>query len=237
MRSWRRRISCSSASMRRDARRRSPKRWRGCSRRPLPARLAAITLRLSRRRLALEDVAVQGGVLLPLCRHVFLGEDGRDGALRFARAAIDALVRVDVQHVGPLVDAIHRAHVYTRAIFDVDARLGDHIRHLRFSERLSEYAKVESVLLQPILTRPDGPQPLPVAPSKPSVEIPVGIPTSRLGTSILAIVALIGIIDTDGYHPSTPQGGNALFAPRGRSAALRPARLRCGNLGRHLHTR
>src|SRR5258708_17216944 len=157
MRSWRRRRSCSSASMRRDARRPSPTRWRGCSERPLAASLAALTLRLSRRRLALEDVAVQGGVLLPLRRHVFLGEDGRDGALRFARAAIDALVRVDVQHVGPLVDAIHGAHVDTRAIFDVDARLGDHIRHLPFSERLNEYAKVESVLLQSILTCPSSP--------------------------------------------------------------------------------
>src|SRR5258708_29778113 len=171
MRSWRRRISCSSASMRRDARRRSPKRWRGCSRRPLPARLAAITLRLSRRRLALEDVAVQGGVLLPLCRHVFLGEDGRDGALRFARAAIDALVRVDVQHVGPLVDAIHRAHVYTRAIFDVDARLGEHIRHLGFSERLCGDAKEESDLLQYIQIRPESVQRLTGAPSEPTVAI------------------------------------------------------------------
>src|SRR5258708_8628998 len=70
-------------------------------------RLAPLTLRLSRWGLALEDVAVQGGVLLPLRRHVFLREDARAGALRFPPAPIAPLFRAHVQQTCPLLIAIH----------------------------------------------------------------------------------------------------------------------------------
>ena len=61
-------------------------------------------------RLVLEPAGVQLDVLGVLRRHRILGEDGRDRALRFAGATVDALVRIDEVHaVGALVvvDAVH----------------------------------------------------------------------------------------------------------------------------------
>src|SRR5581483_5232829 len=93
------------------------------------AGLGDLALRLAGRVRALEDVPVLGDIRLPLRRHVFLGKDRRDGAFRLARPAVDALVRMDVELVLALVDAIHRADVHARAVLDVDARLGDYVRH------------------------------------------------------------------------------------------------------------
>src|SRR5687767_12105405 len=66
---------------------------------------------------------------LPLVGERILGKDRLDRALRLARAAVDALLRIDDQHPAELVDAVDRADVDARAIFDVDARLGDDVRH------------------------------------------------------------------------------------------------------------
>ena len=66
---------------------------------------------------------------VPLVRQRVLGEDRLDRALRFARAAIDALLRVDDEDPVGLVDAVDRADVDAGAVFDVDTGLGDDVRH------------------------------------------------------------------------------------------------------------
>src|SRR5208283_6169989 len=74
---------------------------------------------------------------LPLFRKVIQGEDGGDGADRNARAAVNALHRVDVElrQVGEVpfifarVDAINRTDVYASSVFGVDARFSNDVRH------------------------------------------------------------------------------------------------------------
>ncbi len=66
---------------------------------------------------------------VPLVRQGVLGEDRLHRALRFARAAIYALLGVDDQHPLEHVDAIDRADIDAREVFDVDAGLGDDVRH------------------------------------------------------------------------------------------------------------
>src|SRR4029450_13384446 len=57
-------------------------------------------------------LGVDGGPVGPLAGHVGLGEDGLDRALRHARLAVDAVGRVDVQHLLVLVETLHRADGY-----------------------------------------------------------------------------------------------------------------------------
>src|SRR2546422_10944312 len=75
--------------------------------------------------------SVFGDVAFPLRWSVFLREDRRDRALRLAGPAVDALVRVNVQLVLPLVDAVHRTHVYAGAVLQADAGFRDDVRHAR----------------------------------------------------------------------------------------------------------
>src|SRR5512143_3924784 len=94
---------------------------------------AALRRWLARRVGALKHVAVLGDVGLPLRRDVFFGEDRRHRTLRLARPAVDALVGMDVELVLCLVDAVPRTDIHTGAVFDVDAGLGDDIRHQHVS--------------------------------------------------------------------------------------------------------
>src|SRR3989454_421269 len=80
-------------------------------------------------RIVLEELLVHVGELLPLLGDLVFREDRLDWADRLARAAIDALVRVDEQHVRPLVDAVDGADLDASLVLDVDAGLSDHIRH------------------------------------------------------------------------------------------------------------
>src|SRR5262249_46966584 len=66
---------------------------------------------------------------LPLVRESILGEDRLDRALRLTGAAVDAFFGVDDEDARGVVNAVHRTHVHARAIFDVDARLRDDVRH------------------------------------------------------------------------------------------------------------
>src|SRR5699024_4290442 len=68
---------------------------------------------------------------------VVLVVDGLDRAHRLARPAVHALVRVDVQRPGTLVDAVDRALLDARLVLDVHAGLGDHVRHGRASSAWS----------------------------------------------------------------------------------------------------
>jgi len=77
------------------------------------------------------------GEFLPLFRQIVQCEDGRDRADRHARAAVDALYRVDIEQllgcVGRFiffrVDAIHRARVHASGVLRPDTRLCNHVGH------------------------------------------------------------------------------------------------------------
>src|SRR5262249_16140789 len=60
----------------------------------------------------------------------------RYGTGRLAGAAVDALIRVNVEHlvlVAVVVDAVHRANVDAGAVLRADARRGDYVRHFAVS--------------------------------------------------------------------------------------------------------
>src|SRR5579885_3693311 len=81
------------------------------------------------------------GELRPLFRQVVERENGRHRADRHAGAAVDALDRIDVQHlrlgvIGLVLfgmDAVHRAGVYARGIFGSNAGFCNHVCHGDFS--------------------------------------------------------------------------------------------------------
>ena len=58
-----------------------------------------------------------------------LREDRLDRALGLARTAVDALLGIDHEDPLGLVDAVDRADVDAGSVFDVDAGLGDDVRH------------------------------------------------------------------------------------------------------------
>src|SRR5205814_972152 len=66
---------------------------------------------------------------LPLIGKRVLGEDRLDRAFRFAGAAIYTFLWIDHQDALGLVNAVDGAHVDARKILNVDARLGDDVRH------------------------------------------------------------------------------------------------------------
>src|SRR6187551_1272639 len=66
---------------------------------------------------------------LPLVRERVLGENRVDRALRFACPAVDALLRIDHEDPPGLMDAVDRTDVDAGEVFDVDAGLGDDVRH------------------------------------------------------------------------------------------------------------
>src|ERR1700677_415110 len=87
------------------------------------------------------DMAVAGrldrGALLgvhrriarPLCRHVGLGEDRLDRALRHARFTIDAISWIDVQHHVVLVKAFHRTHGHAVGVLAIVTGFANCVRH------------------------------------------------------------------------------------------------------------
>ena len=74
---------------------------------------------------------VDSGILVPspLVRQIILIEDGLGGTHRFACTAVDALVGVDVQRAGTLVNAVDGALVHASLVLDIHARLSDYIWH------------------------------------------------------------------------------------------------------------
>src|SRR2546421_8147916 len=65
----------------------------------------------------------------PLIRQRVLGENRLDRTLRFARTAIYAFLWVDDEDSLKLMNAIDRADINAREVFDVDAGLSDDVRH------------------------------------------------------------------------------------------------------------
>ena len=88
-------------------------------------------------RLLLEVVAVPDDVRTPRRGCLVQCKDRIDGTGWHARAAVNALVGMNEQHVGrlepglvlPGVYTIHRADIHTRSIFSPYTRLADDICH------------------------------------------------------------------------------------------------------------
>jgi len=88
-----------------------------------------------------------GGVLLrevrPLLRQIVLGKNGRNGAGRHARAAIDALNWIDEQLIGLAVtafvffgvDAIDGTGVHAGGVLGADTGFCNHVCHFEYSPK------------------------------------------------------------------------------------------------------
>lgn len=89
------------------------------------------------KRLAAVVGCVTSREIGPLLWEIVKSEDRRDGADRHASAAVDALYWIDVEQlfcsvVGLVflwMDAIHRAGVYTRRIFSINAGFRYYVCH------------------------------------------------------------------------------------------------------------
>jgi hypothetical protein len=93
-------------------------------------------VRIARRILAFNDLfpllgqfGVERDELPLLDRHVVLGENGLDRAFGDAKGAVNALLRVDDQHVRAFVKAVDRADVDAIRVFALDAAFGDDVSH------------------------------------------------------------------------------------------------------------
>ena len=76
-----------------------------------------------------RELCIQFEVFLILIRKVVFGLYRVHGALRFAKRAVDAFIRVDDQHVRPLVETIDGAHFNAISVLALDARFGYYERH------------------------------------------------------------------------------------------------------------
>src|SRR5437016_4532707 len=86
----------------------------------------------------LEVVGVYLDVLVPLLGDVVLGENGVYGTLGLADTAVDALIRVNEQHVREaflvtFVNAVDRTDLHAGLVLDANARLADDVSHGRSS--------------------------------------------------------------------------------------------------------
>jgi len=79
----------------------------------------------------IEELGVNLFKFIPLGWDIIFVIDRFDRADRFAGAAINALIRLDVEHPIALVDAIDWALFDTGLIFNIHTRKRDHICHER----------------------------------------------------------------------------------------------------------
>jgi hypothetical protein len=85
--------------------------------------------RPARRTDSLEELDVGGGVSTPLLWNVVFVINRLDRTDRLAGATIDALIRLDIEHSLTLIDAVNWAFFNARLVLEIDARLGDDVRH------------------------------------------------------------------------------------------------------------
>src|SRR6478735_8589595 len=95
-------------------------------RRVVPGKSSVIA-RTTRRSQYVEDLTIDDTVGMHFRGKIVLVEDGLHRADRLARPAVDALVGVDVQLAGTLVDAVDRPPLDARLVLAFDARLANHI--------------------------------------------------------------------------------------------------------------
>jgi hypothetical protein len=85
--------------------------------------------RSTRRTNRLEEDSIDISELLPFARNVILVIDRFNRTDWLAGSAIHALIRLDVEHPGTLINAIDRALLDTRLILDIHTRLSDYVGH------------------------------------------------------------------------------------------------------------
>lgn len=68
-------------------------------------------------------------VLFQVRGHVRVNENRGDGTFRLAEPAVNAFIRVDVEHVVSFVNAVHRTNGHAGFVFDSDAGLCNDVRH------------------------------------------------------------------------------------------------------------
>jgi hypothetical protein len=76
-----------------------------------------------------EKLGINFWILFPFAWNVILVIDSFHWTDRLARTAIDALIRLDVEHAVAFIDAINWALFDAGLIFHIDTRLGNHICH------------------------------------------------------------------------------------------------------------
>jgi hypothetical protein len=76
-----------------------------------------------------EYVLIDLDVFPEIRRNILFRENRRHGALGLARTTVDALIRMDVELVRALIDAVDRAHVDARPILRILAGFRDDVRH------------------------------------------------------------------------------------------------------------
>src|SRR5579862_13622 len=85
----------------------------------------------------LEVAGILSDVVLPLLGHLVERENRFDGARGHARAAVDALIRMDVQHLGGFecglvftrMNTVHGTDVDAGRVFGANAGLGNNVGH------------------------------------------------------------------------------------------------------------
>jgi hypothetical protein len=81
-------------------------------------------------RTLLEVFLVLLDVTRPLARDVRIRENRLDGTLRLTRTTIDAFVRMDVELIFGLINAIDRANLDATRVLRLDAWLGNDVGHI-----------------------------------------------------------------------------------------------------------
>jgi hypothetical protein len=76
-----------------------------------------------------EEIYVGLVIVTPLTGEVVFVINCLYRANRFACTAVNALIRVDVEHAVTLVDTVHRAFVNAGLVFNIDAWKRNHIGH------------------------------------------------------------------------------------------------------------
>ena len=99
--------------------------------------LRTLRLSVSERRLLLKDrrhlsrhLRVELNEALPLLGHIPFREDCLHRAFDSARIAIDAIVRIDIQHLITLVKALARANHHAVGVFAAKAWSGHDVSHV-----------------------------------------------------------------------------------------------------------
>ena len=89
-----------------------------------------------------RPLGIESDVVLPLRRNGAVVEDRLDRALRDARLAVDAVVRVDVEHLLPFVEAIAGADRDAVGVLATDAGFGDDKRQVILRRERPEAARL-----------------------------------------------------------------------------------------------
>src|SRR5712691_10656495 len=99
-----------------------------------------------------EELGVDGNEVTLGLRNIRRVVDRVDGAHGDAESAVDAFLGLNVERAQALVDAIDRTARHARTVLNVDARVGDDVRHwisyrpFHTGARLSRNARTPSSL-------------------------------------------------------------------------------------------